>query len=417
MDRQKIIEEQKKRREEENKNIQKNLNLWKRRCKQDWKTVGNHLHKERKAAPDVTMKGKPLLTRAETCEAIKQHAQDLIKTKEDKMKDKGITREMQIDSIVKEIKKKGNLKTTIDWKNPTGEEIHAKMKESKGAGSTDGWHGKEIRHFPLEVAEAFSEIAKRWREVGKAPKAMKIARQAALVKESKIKKETNTIEAGDLRPISVISTWWRIITGCWVQSEAIAEWKKHYIPEEVIYEGQCTESCAAVVIERYHKRGFLGTLDFSLCYDHIDPKLICEALRKLEIPKNLIDMLEDVWSQIKRYVEYEGECSETPFKAGAMIMQGDSFGPFALHVLMAAGVAWVKEKMENETQEEKGNDAKKKETKKKETVKTLKKWEMLVYMDDRNLTADDPDTLSKLVQKWQEWSDFMGLLENGKKQD
>ena len=43
------------------------------------------------------------------------------------------------------------------------------------------------------------------------PESMKYARQVNLVIDTKITEE-NTIEAGDLRPISVISIWWRIIT-------------------------------------------------------------------------------------------------------------------------------------------------------------------------------------------------------------
>ena len=55
-------------------------------------------------------------------------------------------------------------------------------------------------------------------------------------------------------------------------------------------------------------------------------------------------LLEDVWTQIRRYVIYEGECSKEAYAAGNMIMRGDSFGPFALHILMAAGEIWTKEK-------------------------------------------------------------------------
>ena len=51
--------------------------------------------------------------------------------------------------------------------------------------------------------------------------------------------------------------------------------------------------------------------------------------------------LEDVWTQIQRYVIYEGECSKEAYPAGNMIMQGDSFEPFALHILMAAGKRWT----------------------------------------------------------------------------
>ena len=58
-----------------------------------------------------------------------------------------------------------------------------------------------------------------------APEIFKYARQVNLVKETKITEE-NTIEAGDLRPISVISIWWRIITSCWVTGKDLEQWRE-----------------------------------------------------------------------------------------------------------------------------------------------------------------------------------------------
>ncbi len=153
----------------------------------------------------------------------------------------------------------------------------------------------------------------------------------------------------------------------------------------MIYEGQCTESCAAMVNDRYHRYGYLATLDFSLCYDHIEPEVITEALIKLGFTEDLAELLASVWANIMRYVIFEGECSEKPFPAGEMIMQGDSFGPFALHVLMAAGVNWVKKKMV-ESRGPPGD---------REAMR-----QMLVYMDDRNLTAGDPEVLCEMVKCW-----------------
>ena len=140
-----------------------------------------------------------------------------------------------------------------------------------------------------------------------------------------------------MRPISVISIWWRVITSCWVTGEELNELRNKVVPKEVICDGTSTEACAAEVCEELDNKGYLGTLDFSLCYDHIDPKLIIEVLKYIGFPKDMAILLEDVWTRIQRYVIYEGECSTTAYSAGNMIMHGDSFEPFALHIRMAAG--------------------------------------------------------------------------------
>ena len=104
------------------------------------------------------------------------------------------------------------------------------------------------------------------------------------------------------------------------------------MPPEVVTDGQSTEECAAQVNDRFRRLGYLATMDFSLCYDRIEPILITETVVEVDFPEDLAELLEDVWTAIERYVIFEGECSEVPFKAGEMIMQGDSFGPFALRM-------------------------------------------------------------------------------------
>ena len=327
-------------RKSESRRVAISINRWKRNCRTSWAAVGNHLKKSTVVAPDITYQNNPLHTRGETCTAIRTHAESIVTAREEKMRTAGVTVEDQIRHVIQELGVVGPA-PEIDWSNPTPDRIHSKMRESTGLGSPDGWHGREVQHFPLAVAETFAKLANRWREARYAPKATKIARQCNLIKESKIDPLTNTIYAGDLRPISVISVWWRIYTGVWVTSGAIAAWKQHHLPPEVIYDGQCTEGCAAQVMDSFKQKGFLGTLDYSLCYDHIDPKLVCQSMIGLGIPADIAELLQDVWTNIHRFVQFEGTCSTEAFDAGKMIMQGDSFGPFALHLLMAAGTRWV----------------------------------------------------------------------------
>ena len=176
----------------------------------------------------VTSNKEPLTTRAHTCEAIKTHAQHITTKKHGKNGKTSATLRDTIDLVLNELRT--TTSPQLDWIDPPEEVIFKKIQESTGSGSPDGWHGQEIRHLPKGVANLFGRIAARWRKTKTAPKAMTIARQVNLVKDSKIQPTTNTIEAADLRPISVISLRWRIYTIAWVTSDALAEWKKHYIP-------------------------------------------------------------------------------------------------------------------------------------------------------------------------------------------
>ena len=382
---------QKEQEEAENKAKIRGITNWRRNMLQGWDTMGRYIKSQSNKSPDVTNDKKKLSTRREVCMAMEEHAKTVVGKKHEEMENKRIDRGQQIGIVTKALQKGKGTQEEEKWRDPSVRDIWEKMKQQRGSGSPEGWHGEEIKDFPEGVAELFGEITKRWRKAGIAPDSVKYARQVNLVKETKIT-ELNTIEAGDLRPISVISIWWRVITSCWVTGEDLKKWRNSIIPKEVVCDGTSTEACAAEVCEELDNKGYLGTLDFSLCYDHIDPKLIVEV-KRMRFPKYMATLLEDVWTQLRRYVIYEGECSKKAYKAGNMIMQGDSFGPFALHILMAAGEIWTKEKM----RKRKGGKY------------------SLVYMDDRNLVTDDPNTLCKYVKAWQAWSGKMGLKENAQK--
>ena len=312
---------------------------WRLAMRSSIQAVSKFIKKETAAAPDVISGGQTLETRQAVTAAISQHWKKVWNDKTTKLDEAGVTLQDQID-LVLEGYKDIPMPDHIDWIHPTTDQIFTTMRASAGSASVDGWQGEEVKHFPYGTAVTFTGITTRWRKARKTPYGVKRVRQVNLVKTSKVKK--GKIEAGNLRPLSIITVWWRIFLSRIMKLDSMEAWRNHYFPEEVVRREWCTESCAAWVFEQFKKLGFLGTLDFSLCYDHIDPKLVVEVIRALGIPEDLCKLVLDVWANIARCIQFDGHNNPEWLWSGCALMQGDSTGPFALHVLMSSGSRWVR---------------------------------------------------------------------------
>ena len=77
--------------------------------------------------------------------------------------------------------------------------------------------------LPKSCIELFATISRRWEAQGRAPKSLKIANQKNLVKDKKVKIINNVpvLNAGDTRPISVFSVWWRLWASGWATPRAL----------------------------------------------------------------------------------------------------------------------------------------------------------------------------------------------------
>ena len=347
-----------------------------------------------RTSADITHKGEVLETMQEVVEAISDHWRTVWENKDRDLRAKGITFQEQVDIVAKELEALGPPPLG-DWKDPDGERVLKAFRNSGGSASADGWQGEEVKHFPAGVANKFALISKRWKRAKYAPVVLKAARQANLIKESKICKKTNTLEAGDTRPISVSSIWWRVYTTCWITCEELSHWRMHYFPEDVVF-AENAESCGAKVCDKFRELGFLGTLDFSQCYDHVDPRLITEVLKRLHFPSDLADLLQDVWGKLIRYIQWNGHTGAVPLDAGKALMQGDSFGPFALNLLMASGTRWVQREI-------------------RRALPDVGRVFSLILMDDRNFASDKPEKICTTIDTWYRWSGILGLKENASK--
>ena len=139
--------------------------------------------------------------------------------------------------------------------------------------------------------------------------------------------------------------------------------------------------------------GFGCTLDFSKCYDTLDPQGTEALLHAGHFPQHWIDTLSLVWKQQKRWIVWNRHYHSVQLDAACCMPQGDPWGPLALQMWMTSGLRFVSQNLQPRLRG--GIDR--------------------VYMDDRSFSSPTPEGLLAKRNLWADWSGKVGLLENDRK--
>ena len=129
---------------------------------------------------------------------------------------------------------------------------------------------------------------------------MREARQVNLSKPGK--EEQGKLKAEHTRPISVFSTWWRTWLSAWITTTSVAKWRETFLVDYVVggTGSKGAEEVLADLCDAFVWLGYIATLDYSLCYDYIDPSVTIQIMERLGWPRGLLAILEDVWKNQKR---------------------------------------------------------------------------------------------------------------------
>ena len=113
---------------------------------------------------------------------------------------------------------------------------------------------------------------------------------------------------------------------------------KEFLPGEIT-SGKKGADCMTTVITLLNKINegkFLGSFDYSQCFDYIDPEIAIAHFAHLGLPVDIAKLLASMWTQQARYLQYGGVTSSTPCQAGASTPQGDPWAMLATAVVLLA---------------------------------------------------------------------------------
>lgn len=147
------------------------------------------------------------------------------------------------------------------------------------------------------------------------------------------------------------------------------------------------EEHATRMFDAFNTDGYIASLDYSQCYDHVIPADACQAMAMLGLPNALTSTLQFHWEHQVRYIDWNRFVDPVPMRTSTGIPQGDGLSPLSLACLMTAGLNFVKDRCPAVTNH-------------------------CVYIDDRTWTAHDPSLLTQVAAEWRTWSVLVGLKEH-----
>ena len=266
---------------------------------------------------------------------------------------------------------------------PSAAQLMVRAQETKGtAPGCDGWSGQEVGSLPIVVFDKFLTLVKRWSILGQWPSSWQHIRQVHTRKEQGV----GPVRPKDLRPIAVLSVWYRILLTAVSRQEAVQQWILRIAPAACHggLRGRSVATALSQLLPALEQGSTALALDYRKCFDMTHPKLVLGHMKLHRWPPGLMSLFEHVWLQQHRWLELGHLVDATPHIVSSSLPQGDPFSPLGL--LLVLGDA---------TQE----------------VAALGVSQS-VFMDDRVLVAPTVRQLLRAQQLWARWSERLGLQEN-----
>ena len=287
------------------------------------------------------------------------------------------------------------------WQRPSDAAWHKAHRKASGSGGPDGTTGVEIHNLTSPVINLFRTFTETWERTKLAPTRMSWIRQAALQKPGK----PNTIP--NLRPIAVMSAWWRLYESAWVQSDSLVAWRRkigrghnvgHTESSELARPGRRVRGGHGFLqgVRPHGSRTVEASNDRSwLARKHRDP----DGRRVEGTETHSL-----LWRAPRPHQPQDN----------VRASQGGLLGPTVCQLWLLGGAEWTDEQQHSRRTEGKATAATEPEQRKRRKPNCKREVDA-VYMDDRSLVRGDARSLVASVMDWQAWSEGVQMQENWSK--
>ena len=281
------------------------------------------------------------------------------------------------------------------WDPITETELIQAVKGAKGAKGPDQWTGEEIKCLPLSAVSCYHKCSLRWFYCGLVPAQFCESRQVNLFKPHKI--QEGKIKTADIRPISVLSVFWRVYSSAWAKSDQIRLWTRNHLHVDVAHGSGVAgaEALAEQLQDIYaSNNGCLASLDWAQAFDRMHPQISCDSMKAIGLAPPLACLLTQVWGKQQRFLEFDGHVHPHRLFAGGGMPQGDPLSPLILAVWVTAGLRHLE---------------------KSPRIPSDSISKAVCYMDDRSFWCNSAEGTLARISIWADWSSAMGLKESPQK--
>jgi hypothetical protein len=275
------------------------------------------------------------------------------------------------------------------WPEVTGGHLcEAALKQKNRAGGPDGWTGSELAAWPYEMWADLAVFLQWFEKLGAFPTPWQWLTQTHIPTEGNLRSHDLAQPASKLRPISLMSCWWRVYVQARLMGDQAQAWIERNLHTSQAG-GRRGRDCQASFVELaecYAKGYHVATLDLKKAFDHITPQRACAFLKWFGFPKNLADIICGLWGKQKRILRWHGDCLADAQHVSTSIPQGDAFSPRVMNLLLSVPVKHI----------------------------TMLHPETVpcVFMDDRSWGSPGIPDLLQVLAWWRQHSHFLGLREN-----
>ena len=284
-------------------------------------------------------------------------------------------------------------------RRPDSGSFAAALRSVKGCPGIDGWSSSEIALLcgnKFLLNKAWIEMA-HWERAGLAPSSMKDGLLHFIPKPGKVGLD-GCCTCKDLRPLSILSVFWRAWSAAWVKSDMMVQFVQRFLPSGLVAafkDGCGCETLAAIMDHELSRLGYGASLDFSFCFDTVDLQLLQEALAA-SLPsglRNWSNLLVGHWGALRRWISCCGSILAEPICSPCGICQGDAASPLMLAFFLWEGFCQVDSFLQSSGAE----------------------FFQGIYMDDRTVLSSRPDVVEGAVLVWNQFAMRRKLLENMEK--
>eukprot|EP00438_Fugacium_kawagutii_P013729 Skav209147 [mRNA] locus=scaffold3188:46368:48560:+ [translate_table: standard] len=210
-------------------------------------------------------------------------------------------------------------------------------KQRNRAGGPDGWIGSELASWPYDMWFDLEFAFQAWEQLGCFPQCWRFMTQVMLPKGGSQRPSDNATPASKLRPISLMSCWWRIYVSARLDGDLERRWlDSHLLTTQAGGRRNCdSQGSFCELAEGYAKGAYVGSLDLSKCFDHVRPSLACETLVWKGFPRKLAAAILKIWEGQSRILSWNKEVCPRIQGVHSSIPQGDSLSPRVLNLIMS----------------------------------------------------------------------------------
>ena len=96
-----------------------------------------------------------------------------------------------------------------------------------------------------------------------------------------------------------------------------------------------------LIAERYAMGDYVGTLDLTRAFDHVDPQIAIDTLEWYGCPSFLTKGIALIWQNQRRFLKWRKDVLPEGQDVRSSIPQGDGLSPRVMNLLLSATVKYI----------------------------------------------------------------------------